>query len=176
MKAIALGLILALAVMGPAVADDAGALHAAAVGFYGVYGTFHPSDGIPDDKDRLKYHPFLSPRLEDLLQQAAQAQARFAAANKGSPPLIEGDLFTSLFEGATAVSVGACGGDGQKGECSVALRFDDPGSKPTPWTDTVYLVNTPQGWKVDDVAYGGSWAFGNKGRLSATLAQVIHFQ
>ncbi len=40
------------------------------------------------------------------------------------------------------------------------------------WTDTLLLVNTPQGWRVDDIAYGGGFQFGNTGRLSDTLKTV----
>jgi hypothetical protein len=29
------------------------------------------------------------------------------------------------------------------------------------------------GWKVDDIAYGGNAAFGNRGRLKETLQNVI---
>ncbi len=157
-------------------ATDGGALRAAAEGFYRVYGTFHPSDGIPDDEDLAKYRPFLSPKLDLLLQQAGAVEARFAAANKGAPPLIEGDLFSSLFEGATSVSVAACTAAGERGQCTADLRYDEAGQKPAAWTDTVYLVNTPQGWRVDDIGYGGTWPFGNKGRLSTLLGQAIHFQ
>ncbi len=160
----------------PALADDAAAMHATAEGFYKVYASFHPSDGIPDDSGRARYRPFLSPKLDALLAQAGDAERRFAAANKDSPPLIEGDLFTSLFEGATQVAVGACAASGQTGRCAVSLSYTPAKDKPTAWTDTVYLVNTPSGWRVDDVGYGGSWDFGNKGRLSQTLDQVIHFQ
>jgi hypothetical protein len=171
----ALAVLVLAAIVVPAQAQDAG-LHAAAEGFYGVYKTFHPSDGIPDAKDRAKYAPYLSPKLDTLLQQAGDAQAAFLAKHKDSPPMVEGDLFSSLFEGATAASIGACTGDAQKGQCAADLRYEEPGQKPTIWTDTVYLVNTPQGWRVDDIGYGGNWAFGNKGRLSETLGQAIHFQ
>ena len=49
------------------------------------------------------------------------------------------------------------------------LTYQDKGQKPVSWTDTIYLVNTPAGWRVDDIGYGGAWDFGNKGRLSQTL-------
>ena len=170
-------LALALTILArPAMADDAAAMHATADAFYKVYAGFHPSDGIPDDAGRARYRPFLSPKLDALLAQAAAAQTRFAAANKASPPLIEGDLFTSLFEGATQATVGTCTAGGQAGRCTVSLSHAAPREKPTVWTDTVFLVNTPSGWRVDDIGYGGSWDFGNKGRLSQTLDQVIHFQ
>jgi hypothetical protein len=157
-------------------ASDAAGMAAAANGFYAVYATFHPSDGIPSPADRAKYHPFLSPALETLLTDAQAAEARFAKANKGAPPLIEGDLFTSLFEGASSVAVGDCGGDAVRGRCTVRLEHVDTSAKPVAWNDTVLLVNTPSGWRIDDIAYGGNWAFGNKGRLSELLKQAISFQ
>jgi hypothetical protein len=159
----------------PALAEDP-AMHMAAERFYGVYKGFHPSDGIPDAAGRAKYQPFLSDRLVTLLDQAGRAEAAFSAKNKGAPPLIEGDIFTSLFEGASTVSVGTCGGDAQHGQCAVALSYAAPREKPVSWTDTVYLVSTPGGWRVDDIAYGGNWDFGNKGRLSQTLGEVLRFQ
>jgi hypothetical protein len=147
-------------------------------GFYGAYSTFHPSDGIPDAKGRAKYQPFVSPALDALLKQGNEAEAKFGKANKDSPPLIEGDLFTSNFEGATAYNVGACSGDAKTAHCAVALTYDpgrtnNPKDKPIAWTDTVYLVDTPDGWRVDDIGYGATWDFGNKGKLSETLHSVI---
>jgi hypothetical protein len=155
-----------------AAGGDGEHMAAAANGFYGVYQTFHPSDGIPSAADRAKYAPFLSPALETLLSEAQAAETRFSKANKDSPPLLEGDLFTSMFEGATSVQVGACSGDSAKGRCSVKLEYDDRTAKPTTWNDTVLLVNTTTGWRVDDIVYGGSWAFGNKGRLTELLKQT----
>jgi hypothetical protein len=147
-------------------------------GFYGAYSTFHPSDGIPDAKARATYEPFISPALDVLLQKADAAEDKFHKANKNSPPLLEGDLFTSNFEGATAYKIGACAGDKKSGQCAVALTYDpgkanNPRDKPFTWTDTVYLSNTPAGWRVDDVGYGGTWDFGNKGKMTETLESVI---
>ena len=159
----------------PALADDP-ALRATADGFYGVYKGFHPSDGIPDAAGLAKYRPFLSDKLIALLEQAGAADAAFAGKNKGAPPLVEGDIFTSLFEGATAISVGACTGDARSGQCAVAMTHALPRDKPVSWTDTLYLVRTPAGWRVDDIGYGGNWESGNKGRLSQTLGDVLSFQ
>lgn len=168
---------LALLLASPAsAADDKGALGAAANGFYGVYRTFHPSDGIPDAAGRARYRPFLSPALDVLLGVAADAGARFAGTNKDAPPLIEGDLFSSLFEGATAVTLGPCTGDAVQGRCTANLVHTEPGKQPTAWTDTVLLFATPTGWRVDDIVYGGSGAVGSKGSLRETLKQVIGFQ
>jgi hypothetical protein len=161
----------------PCVADESADMTKAANGFYGVYKTFHPSDGIPNAKDRAKYAPFSSLAMNKILADADAAEGKFAQANKDSPPLIEGDLFTSNFEGASSVSVGACTGDGKTGKCAINLTYDpgktgNPKDLPLHWTDTAYLVNEG-GWKVDDIAYGGTWDFGNRGKLRETLRMTI---
>ncbi len=171
MRALVCLAVLALTVS--ARADEASDMHAAAEGFYGAYATFHPSDGIPDAAGQAKYAPHISPALGTLLVEAGRAEAAFAAANKGSPPLIEGDLFTSNFEGATSVKVGACSGDAKAGHCSVALVYAEGTGKPVSWSDTLYLAATASGWRVDDIGYGAPWEFGNKGRLSKTLKDTI---
>jgi hypothetical protein len=173
-------LLIAVAVLLPsaACADAAADMTKVVDGFYHAYSSFHPSDGIPDAKGRAKYGPYISPALDKLLADGDHAEDRFEKANKDSPPLIEGDLFTSNFEGATAYKLGACTASGAKGTCKVTLT-DDPGKtnnpkdKPFSWTDTVYLVQTPSGWRVDDIGYGGSWDFGNKGRMSDTIKSAI---
>ena len=178
MRAILLAGLLISVVAGVAVAagDDEARMAATASGFYKVYQTFHPSDGIPSDADRAKYAPFLSPALERLLGDAEAAESRFAKANKDSPPLIEGDIFSSLFEGASSVAVGTCSGDSARGRCIVKMESVGNDTKPVAWSDTILLVNTPAGWRVDDIAYGGSWAFGNKGKLSDLLRQALSLQ
>ncbi len=161
----------------PCFADASGDMAKVATGFYEAYATFHPSDGIPDAKGRAKYEPYISTRLAQLLADGNRAEAAFAKANKNSPPLIEGDLFTSNFEGATSYKVDVCSANGSNGRCAVALAYDDRSQnakpKPVTWTDTLYLVATPGGWRVDDVGYGATWAFGNKGRLSDTVKSAI---
>jgi hypothetical protein len=159
-------------------AADNDAMAKAANGFYTAYSTFHPSDGIPDVAGRARYAPYISERLNALLTQANAAESKFASANKNTPPLVEGDLFTSNFEGATAFKVGACTGDAKAGHCAVQLTYNpgntgNPKDKPFNWTDTAYLVNSAQGWRLDDIGFGGNWDFGNKGRMSQTLDMVI---
>jgi hypothetical protein len=158
-------------------ADDAADMARIVNGFYAAYATFHPSDGIPDATGRAKYAPFISPSLETLLIQGSEAERKFARANKDSPPLIEGDLFTSNFEGATAYKVSGCRSDTKTAHCTVALTYDDrkenPKDRPVVWNDTVYLVATPGSWRVDDIGYGGSGDFGNKGKMSETVKSAI---
>jgi hypothetical protein len=167
-------LVAALVVSSSAGAQSDSGPAQAANGFYGVYMTLHPSDGIPDAATRAKFAPFVSPALDRLFADGEAAEAGYAKATKNqAPPLIEGDLFTPNFEGATSYKLGACTSDAQSGHCAVSLTYDDRKGKPISWTDTVFLVHTPQGWRVDDIAYGGNWEFGNKGRLTRTLKSAI---
>lgn len=159
-------------------ATDSDAMAKTANGFYAAYSTFHPSDGIPDAAGRARYAPYISERLDGLLTQATAAENKFASANKDTPPLIEGDLFTSNFEGATAFKIGACSGDAKSGHCAIELTYNpgntgNPKDKPFNWTDTAYLVNSAQGWKLDDIGFGGNWDFGNKGRMRQTLDVAV---
>ncbi|HLY05025.1 MAG TPA: hypothetical protein VKR31_04695 [Rhizomicrobium sp.] len=165
--------VAALAAPASASDDPAGVAN----GFYGVYATFHPSDGIPDAKGRAKYEPFISPVLDRLLIDGEAAEAHFRSVTKNmSPPLVEGDLFTSNFEGATAYHVGPCTTAGDTAHCPVNFGYRSDSkedAKPVHWSDTVYLVHTADGWRVDDIAYGATWSFGNKGRLKDVLASAI---
>jgi hypothetical protein len=168
--------LLLLAAPALAAGDPAAAVNA----FYDVYtGQHAQGEGIPDATVRLRLQPVLSPRLNKQLADAASAQARLTAKVKNAvPPVLEGDIFSSLFEGASAWKVGACQTNANTARCSVALSYAPapaagPKAKAANWTDTVLLVNTPQGWKVDDVVYDAGFAFGNTGRLSGMLAMVI---
>lgn len=178
-------LVLILLLLSPAAlaADDP----AIAVGsFYDVYAVQHKSSsGIPDATGRLRYSGVLSPDLNKLLNQAAVAQSRTAARVKASGPkaavmpMFQGDIFTSLFEGATDWQVGECRGDDKAARCPIALTHVDPPvkgkppAKPANWRDVVLVVHTPAGWKVDDIIYDAGFAFGNTGRLTDMLKMVV---
>ena len=162
-----------LAAASPARADDASDMAAAANRFYATYAAQPRNGGLPEGVARGRYLPLLSPRLAGMLNQATAAQVRFRAQVKGAPPLIQGDIFSSQFEGFQTYRVGACSGTGAAGRCSVALHYESPGQKPVDWSDEILLVKTGSGWKVDDIAYKGAFAFGNSGLLSQTLKMVI---
>src|SRR6185437_1530192 len=89
--------------------------------------------GIPDAATRARLAPLLTPRLNKALADAAGAEARFKAKNKDSPPLMEGDIFSSLFEGPTQFQLGACRGDDKMQRCAVSLSRQDPGKAPVRW-------------------------------------------
>jgi hypothetical protein len=178
--------LLVLLLLGaPSLAWGAAEPAAAVKDFYAVYQAQQGhGGGIPDATGRLRYAAVLSPRLNKLLADAAAAQARTAARIKaGGPksavmPVLEGDIFTSLYDGASIWQVGPCVGDPAKSQdCSVSLTHV-PGAgraaeKPVHWTDHVMLVATPGGWKVDDVRYDENFAAGNTGQLTEMLGMLI---
>ncbi len=145
-----------------------------AADFYRVYLRSHPL-GVPNARVRQQLTPFLSPRLLVLLQEADRAETRYAeATRRENPPLVEGDVFTSLFEGATQYKVGMCEENGEgRAMCQVDLTYRVADEGETNWTDTVVLVREDRRYRVDDVIYGGSWAFSNMGRLSEILNSAV---
>lgn len=169
-------LLLPLLATAAAPAASADTPQQVATAFYRVHQQ-SGQDGVPDAKLRSRYAPHLSPDLAHLLADGAAAEQRYAKANADSPPLVEGDLFSSNFEGVTAFRVGVCDTKAQSTECRVQLQYAPrnrrPTDRPVNWIDTVRLVKTSTGWRVDDIAYGATWSFGNHGTLKATLQTVI---
>jgi hypothetical protein len=131
--------------------------------------------GVPDAKARARLAHLLSAPLKELLEQADATERDYRDATRGEvPPLVEGDLFSSLFEGPTAFEIGACETTPAGASCEVALRYEPPGDpQKTRWKDHVLLVKDDEGWRVDDVVYGGDWEFMHKGTLRGVLASTI---
>ena len=132
------------------------------------YAALPHGGGIPDPAAEGRLKPFLSARMAGLLDAAAMAGRRFSARNPKAPPLLEGDLFSSQFEGFTAYQIGTCAITNTTARCPVNLTYQPAGDgKPVNWSDAVLLVKSAAGWKVDDIAYLGN--SGNTGLLSDTL-------
>lgn len=141
--------------------------------FYRLYLKLKVMD-VPNAKERAQFHPLLSPALETLLADADKAEAAYAKKTKNeSPPLYEGDLFSSLVEGATDYKVGACDGDANRATCTIDLTSVDDIKTVTKWHDRLLLVHGDNGWRIDDLEYGGDWDFGPHGKLSDVLKDVV---
>lgn len=154
--------------------QEAGATRAAAT-FYDIV-LSERMGGVPDAEMRAKLRPVISPDLDSLLAQAAEAERRHTArTNNEEPPYLQGDIFTSLFEGATGYEVTGCDEKSEiLIECEVQLVHD--AGEPVQWKDRVLLAAAPAGPKtflVDDIAYGGGWDFAPKGNLKDMLRSVI---
>jgi len=141
--------------------------------FYKVYVKLSIG-GIPSRAQQAQFAPVISTSLASLLRDAWRAEeAHHRRTKNQEPPLVEGDLFTSLFEGAHAYTIAGCTRAAATAECAVTLTYVDPrdASKYT-WTDRVLCVRTRGRWVVNDIAFGGSWDFARKGRLTDTLRAV----
>lgn len=128
--------------------------------------------GLPTDDQFESMREMLSDDILGLLADARMEQAEFARENPDEkPPWIEGDLFSSLFEGPTSFTVGAAVIEGDRATLTVSFADDgtDDG-KPFEWKDDVLLIiDVNNEWKIDDIEYRGAWDFASRGRLSEAL-------
>jgi hypothetical protein len=90
----------------PTVDPAVGAARESVSLFYTAVAKLRPS-GAPTAEQRTELAPLLSAELIGLLERADAARtAARAAAPMEKPPFTDGDLFSSLFEGPTAFTVG----------------------------------------------------------------------
>ena len=135
------------------------------------------SGGVPEGDFRTRLRPVVSPALDSLFAQAAEAERRHTErTNNSEPPYLQGDIFSSLFEGATGYEIGKCETDAAALTATVVcdvMLAHEAGDEPVQWTDRVVLVSDNGRWMVDDIRYGGDWDFASKGSLQPTLKAVI---
>ena len=131
--------------------------------------------GIPSAKELAEYKPYITLELTALLKSADDAEIKYKTDTKGEvPPLVEGDIFTSLFEGADSFKVLSCEEKGDKASCSVEFKNTNPGGGKTfTWKDSPALVKGKSGWLVSDIEYKGDWDFAVKGNMTGMLKGVI---
>src|SRR5262249_27063295 len=130
--------------------------------------------GIPSRTQQAQFAPLISASLASLLRNARRAEeAHLRRTKNQEPPLVEGDMFTSLFEGAHAYTIASCTPTATTAECAVTLTHVDPrDASQYTWTDRLLLVHARGRWVVNDIAFGGGWDFARKGRLTDTLRAV----
>ena len=138
--------------------------------FYTTYIAAQVS-GAPSEAQLAQLAPYLSDTLTALLRAAAaQRDADEAAHPDEKPRFVEGDLFSSLFEGPASVTV-------QPGDTTGPTRtylawLSAPVSDTLPplgWADTVRVERAGGRWVITDIAYGGTWDFAQRGSLQASL-------
>lgn len=125
--------------------------------------------GLPDEAAWAKLQGFCSESLRVALDRAVKEQAEFMRKFPDEkPPWIEGDLFSSLFEGPRQFQVGKAKVQGEIAEVPVECSYTE-GGETTKWTDVLILSKTGNAWLIDDVRYGGEWDFANSGTLKDAL-------
>lgn len=140
----------------------------AVCGLYTRYLEVRPT-GLPTPGQQAALAPWLSDRLEERLDAARRVQAQFRAENPGEkPPLVDGCLFASLFEGPTWFAVGAAvAGDGVT-RVPVQFRYGDD----VKWQDVIVLTREGPDYVIDDIEFAGAGPFNPAGRLSDALERA----
>jgi hypothetical protein len=135
---------------------------------------FHSyQSGTPDAGQIDVLSHIVTPGLHKLLLDAHDAETCHARRVHGTePPLLEGDLFTSLFEGATAGKIAAVRVDGNTAEIDVEWTYAAEGEQPTVWRDRFYLVSGKGAWLIEDIEHRGEWEFSYHGRISDLLRDI----
>jgi hypothetical protein len=132
--------------------------------------------GVPTRKNIDKLSPFISTEFRNLLLDARSAEDKHFKKTKNSePPLVEGSLFYSLFEGADKYSCIKSEPDKKPVSYLINLEYREPYGKHeiVKWQDRTILIKENDKWVVDDLELLGKWQFGVKGKLSEILRGVI---
>jgi len=136
--------------------------------FYKKYVAFQMR-GLPTKNQMKSLAPLFSKEIIDMIAADRVQQTKFIKEHPGEkPPWIEGDLFSSLFEGATSYSLGKAGIKNGSGEIDVHLIYKYK-SDATEWTDTVALRKINGRWVIADILFKGNWAYMNGASLRASL-------
>ena len=128
--------------------------------FYTTY-LKHRSGGLPDGRELERLRPMVSARLYDSIVAALRYQDSYKKKNPDDkPPFVDGDYFSSLFEGPSSFTIGETTKDGVR----VHFAYED-----ARWTDTVVVLEEHGRYVVDDVIFSGVGEFNPPGRLSERL-------
>ena len=115
--------------------------------------------GIPNEPQLAELSRSITPGLRSLFTAAWREQQRcIKQFPEDKPPWIEGDIFSSNFEGYTLFNVP--GSRPHKDARQVTVKFTYVEGKHTvKWTDTLVLRQRAGQWLVDDIFYRGHFAF-----------------
>lgn len=130
--------------------------------------------------DRAIPKDLLSPELEKTFQEAINtSKADIEKVKKSDHPtdkplLMEGSIFTSLYEGYTSYKIKSIDVMestkplGMAADVTVSLENSNyPNEKDAKWVDTIHLVNIlDSGWRIDNVKF-------NNGDLKSNLQSFI---
>jgi hypothetical protein len=147
----------------------------AVANFYKTILTFKDG-GVPSRKSINRLSEFISEDFRNNLLGARDAEDKHFQKAKGTePPLVEGSLFYSLFEGADKYTSIKFEPNKKLVSYLVNLEYRDPYGKHeiVKWQDRAILIQENDRWVVHDLELLGKWQFGAKGKLSEILRGVI---
>lgn len=128
------------------------------------------ASGLPSKQSMTKLAPLMTASMRAAIEKARVRQQAFIVAHPDEKPdFIEGSLFTSLFEGPSALeSASAVAKDGSA-VVEVGFVHAESGAEAFRWKDQALLRCEEGRWRLDDVRYGGDWDFASKGQLKQAL-------
>jgi hypothetical protein len=145
--------------------------------FYATYLTARQG-GLPSGGQLERLRPFLSDNLHRSIVAALQYQEQFIAAHPArpspagppvalKPPFVDGDYFSSLFEGPKSFKVvEAVAVPGGSWKVQVHFWYD---TSLAGWEDAVIVTEQGGRYVIDDVLFSGAGSFNPSGRLSDSL-------
>jgi hypothetical protein len=130
--------------------------------------------GLPGESQLPSLASFLTPETLGLFEAASRGEGCYARKNDyEGPPFIQGDLFSSLFEGGTSATYRPLAREPDAVTFEIEWTHDSPiDESPFVWTDQVFVVKTAAGWRIADFAHLGTWEFMMKGSVSEILGAV----
>jgi hypothetical protein len=119
--------------------------------------------GIPDQKQLTQLERFFTPSLRTLFVAAIKEQRRcIKRFPSDKPPWIEGDIFSSSFEGFDSFAIEKSVIDDDAATLIIKYTTQQkPDSANTSWQDALLLKKIGTTWHVDDMQYRGDFAFGS---------------
>lgn len=120
-----------------------------------------PVEGLPSVAQLQRLSPLITKELGSLIERArSRQQEQIRKHPDDKPDWIEGDLFSSLFEGVTTWELGsAFTAPEVDATVKVKQTYTEKDQKPVTWTDTLIFKQRDQKWLLDDIRMGGDWAF-----------------
>ncbi|HEV8593068.1 MAG TPA: hypothetical protein VGQ55_13265, partial [Pyrinomonadaceae bacterium] len=125
--------------------------------------------GLPTPTQLKGISPYLSREIVDQINiDRKEQKAAMKAHPDEKPPWIEGDLFSSMFEGATSFRLGKARAVNPRNEVDVHLVYKYK-SDATEWTDTAILEKIGGRWVITDILFKGNWEFKSGASLKNAL-------
>jgi hypothetical protein len=138
---------------------------------------FHEyGSGLPTEGERVVLSAMVTREFAAALEAAARAESCAYSEHEGTePPLIQGDLFSSLFEKANGVlAIIEVSNDGSTAQYTLHFEYRTPGDagQVSKWQDSVQLVRIDAVWLIDDFIHRGDWQFSSPGSVKAMLTDT----
>ena len=145
--------------------------------FYQTHQSNRPT-GALSLKELITFRHFLSVPLFDLLKDVSVAEeAHLAQTDNQTPPLVDGDLFTTHPKGASTYRVLGCEVKDNNSTCPVEVIYSDAKlQSPFKSVDRVVLARDARGWVIDNIEYGSSSANSgmHQGDLQKNLQTILN--